>query len=304
MRIENVSIVGMGALGVLFGDMLARALGPERVGFVADAARRARYAQTPVTVNGRPCAFRMIDPAEPSEPDDLVIFAVKGPALERAMADAAGRIGPDTALISLLNGISSERELEARFGARNVVYCVAQGMDAVKLGGALTYSTPGQLCLGAPTPEKRPALDAVCELFGRAGVPYVREADILHRIWGKFMLNVGVNQTVMVCEGTYGTIQVPGAPRERMISAMREVMALAALEGVPLGEDDLNFYLGLLDRLDPDAMPSMRQDGLARRPSEVELFSGTVRALAKKHGLSTPVNDALYAEIRAREAAY
>ena len=81
-------------------------------------------------------------------------------------------------------------------------------------------------------------------------------------------------------------------------------MALAALEGVPLGEDDLNFYLGLLDRLDPDAMPSMRQDGLARRPSEVELFSGTVRALAKKHGLSTPVNDALYAEIRAREAAY
>ena len=216
MRIENVSIVGMGALGVLFGDMLARALGPERVGFVADAARRARYAQTPVTVNGRPCAFRTIDPADPSGPDDLVIFAVKGPALERAMADAAGRIGPDTALISLLNGISSERELEARFGARNVVYCVAQGMDAVKLGGALTYSTPGQLCLGAPTPEKRPALDAVCELFDRAGVPYVREADILHRIWGKFMLNVGVNQTVMVCEGTYGTIQVPGALRERM----------------------------------------------------------------------------------------
>ena len=100
MRIENVSIVGMGALGVLFGDMLARALGPERVGFVADAARRSRYAQTPVTVNGRPCAFRTIDPAEPSGPDDLVIFAVKGPALERAMADAGGRSGPAPARLS------------------------------------------------------------------------------------------------------------------------------------------------------------------------------------------------------------
>ena len=48
----------------------------------------------------------------------------------------------------------------------------------------------------------------------------------------------------------------------------------------------------------------MRQDGLARRRSEVELFAGTVRALAAKHGLPVPVNDALYAEIRAREAAY
>lgn len=304
MAIERISIVGMGALGALFGDLLTRALGRERVGFVMDAARRERLARAPVTVNGRAAAFRTIDPAEPSGPDDLTIFAVKGPALERAMDDAAGRIGPDTAVISLLNGISSERALAARFGGRNVVDCVAQGMDAVMSGGALTYSTPGQLCLGASSPEKQPALDAVCALFERAGVPYVREGDIRRRMWGKLMLNVGVNQTVMVCEGNYGTIQVPGAPRERMIAAMREVMALAALEGVALGEDDLNFYLGLLDGLSPDAMPSMRQDGLARRPSEVELFSGTVRALAAKHGLPTPVNDALYAEIRAIEAAY
>lgn len=304
MEIRSVAIVGMGALGTLFGDMLTRSLGRDRVCFVADAARRERYAREPATVNGVPCGFRAIDPGDPAPPDDLVIFAVKGPALARAMDDAVRRVGPRTAMISLLNGIASERELEARFGRDRVVYCVAQGMDAVKLGGALTYSTPGELCLGAPDAARVPALDAVCALFERVGVPFVREADILHRMWGKLMLNVGVNQTVMVCEGNYGTIQVPGAPRERMIAAMREVMALAALEGVALTEDDLRFYLGLLDRLDPRAMPSMRQDGLARRRSEVELFAGTVRALAAKHGLPVPVNDALYAEIRAREAAY
>ena len=296
----------MGALGVLFGDMLARALGPERVGFVADAARRSRYAQTPVTVNGRPCAFRTIDPAEPSGPDDLVIFAVKGPALERAMADAAGRIGPDTALISLLNGISSERELEARFGARNVVYCVAQGMDAVKLGGALTYSTPGQLCLGAPTPEKRPALDAVCELFDRAGVPYVREADILPPDVGQADAE---RRRQPDGDGLRGHLRHDSGSRRAAraddFGAMREVMALAALEGVRArrGRPEL-LPRPARPASSPDAMPSMRQDGLARRPSEVELFSGTVRALAAKHGLPTPVNDALYAEIRAREAAY
>jgi len=69
-------------------------------------------------------------------------------------------------------------------------------------------------------------------------------------------------------------------------------------------EDDLDEYLRLMDTLSPEGMPSMRQDGLARRPSEVELFSGTVLRLAAKHGLDTPVNAALYREIRAMEAQY
>ncbi len=304
MNIERIAIVGMGALGVLYGDFLTEHLGRERVGFVVNAARRERYERMEVTTNGRRCDFRLIDAGENGDPADLVIFAVKATALDQAMEDAAGQIGPDTVLLSVLNGITSERLLEQRFGGRNVVYCVAQGMDAVKLGGALTYTVMGQLCIGVPSEEKLPALDAVCALFDRIGMPYSREEDILHRLWSKFMLNVGVNQVVMVFEGTYGTIQAPGRPREMMIAAMREVLELSKYEGVKLTEDDLNFYVELMNTMSPQGMPSMRQDGLAHRRSEVELFSGTVCRLAKKHGLSVPVNEWLYARVREMEAAY
>lgn len=304
MSIERIAIVGMGALGVLYGDFLTQHLGRERVGFVVNAERRERYERMEITANGRRCDFRLIDANETGDPADLVIFAVKATALDQAMEDAAGQIGPDTVLLSVLNGITSERLLEQRFGGKNVVYCVAQGMDAVKLGGALTYTVMGQLCIGVPSAEKLPALDAVCALFDRIGMPYSREADILHRLWGKFMLNVGVNQVVMVFEGNYGTIQVPGRPREMMIAAMREVLELSKYEGVKLTEDDLNFYVELMNTMSPQGMPSMRQDGLAHRRSEVELFSGTVCRLAKKHGLSVPVNEWLYARVREMEAAY
>ena len=304
MNIERIAIVGMGALGVLYGDFLTQHLGRERVGFVVNAERRERYERMEITANGRRCDFRLIDANETGNPADLVIFAVKATALDQAMEDAAGQIGPNTVLLSVLNGITSERLLEQRFGGKNVVYCVAQGMDAVKLGGALTYTVMGQLCIGVPSAEKLPALDAVCALFDRIGMPYSREADILHRLWGKFMLNVGVNQVVMVFEGTYGTIQAPGRPREMMIAAMREVLELSKYEGVKLTEDDLNFYVELMNTMSPQGMPSMRQDGLAHRRSEVELFSGTVCRLAKKHGLSVPVNEWLYARVREMEAAY
>ena len=48
----------------------------------------------------------------------------------------------------------------------------------------------------------------------------------------------------------------------------------------------------------------MRQDGKARRKSEVELFSGTIRRLAEKHGIPVPVNDWLYQKIHETEAGY
>ena len=304
MNIERIAVVGMGALGVLYGDFLTSRLGREHVGFVVNAERRERYERMEISANGRRCDFRLIDANETGNPADLVIFAVKATALQQAMEDAAGQIGPNTVLLSVLNGITSEHLLEQRFGGKNVVYCVAQGMDAVKLGGTLTYTVMGQLCIGVPSEEKLPALDAVCALFDRIGMPYSREEDILHRLWGKFMLNVGVNQVVMVFEGTYGTIQSPGRPREMMIAAMREVLELSKYEGVKLTEDDLNFYVELMNTMSPQGMPSMRQDGLAHRRSEVELFSGTVCRLAKKHGLSVPVNEWLYARVREMEAAY
>ena len=302
-KIETIAIVGMGARGLLFGDLLQRDAALS-VGFVVDAARMERYGREPIRINGVPKRFSLLPAGAAEKGADLVIFAVKSTALEGAMEDAAGYVGEDTVLISLLNGITSEGLLEARFGREKVVYCTAQGMDATRQGRTLTYSRPGQLCIGLPDGRPRDALEALAEVLARAGVPHTVEADILHRQWSKLMLNVGVNQVVMVREGNYGTVQVPGAAREQMIAAMREVIALSRLEGVPVTEDDLKYYVDLIDTLSPEGMPSMRQDGLARRPSEVELFSGTVLRLAAKHGLDTPVNRELYDTVRRMEAAY
>jgi len=302
-KIENIAIIGMGALGLLFGDLLDQneALS---VGFIVDEARMERYRGETISVNGVEKRFTLLPRGAGLSPADLVIFAVKATALAGAMEDAAGAVGPDTVLLSLLNGISSEELLEERFGRDKVVYCTAQGMDATRQGRALRYSKPGQLCIGLPDDRPRDGLNALAALFERAGVPYTVEADIRHRLWSKFMLNVGLNQVVMVCEGNYGTVQVPGEPREQMIAAMREVIRLSGLEGVPVTEADLKYYLDLVDTLSPSGMPSMRQDGLAHRKSEVELFAGTVCRLAEKHGLEVPVNRQLYDTVLAMEAAY
>lgn len=56
--------------------------------------------------------------------------------------------------------------------------------------------------------------------------------------------------------------------------------------------------------MNPDGCPSMEQDRRAKRPSEVEMFAGTVIKYGEKHGVSVPVNRWLYDEIKKIEASY
>ena len=92
-------------------------------------------------------------------------------------------------------------------------------------------------------------LNDLDEYFNYVNLPHKVEEDIVQRLWSKFMLNVGVNQTVMIYEGNYGTVINEGEARETMKNAMREVIELAKYEGVVFSEDDLNGYVALIDTL-------------------------------------------------------
>ncbi|RGY96844.1 ketopantoate reductase family protein [Clostridium sp. AM58-1XD] len=304
-KLNHVTIVGMGALGILFGEYFARTMGSEAVTFLADEERIARYGKEMISCNGKECRFQLKTPDAAAQAE-LLVFAVKATALPAAVHMAEKCVGGDTVILSLLNGISSEEYIEKELGKGTVLSCVAQGMDAVKNGGRLTYSHMGKLCIGISKSEeeKRPQLERVRELFDRIELPYTLEEDIIHRMWSKWMLNVGVNQTVMVEEGTYRTVQEPGKARDLMKAAMREVIMIAEKEGVSVTEKDLDEYTALVDSLSPDGMPSMRQDGMAGRLTEVELFAGTVLKKAEQYGLEAPVNRELYDRVKYLESQY
>lgn len=301
--IQKTAIVGMGALGLLFGNEIAEHLGRDAVSYILDEDRYESYQNRAFTINGAAKSFRF-EKSSLAEPADLVLVAVKYNSLSSALETMERCVDEHTIIISVMNGIDSESIIAERFGKERVLCCVAQGMDAVKLQDDLTYTKPGELRLGVFEPYQEPLLEEVKAYFDRAGVPYTIDADILHRLWGKFMLNVGVNQACMVYETNYRGVLRPGEANSTMLAAMREVMQLANLEGIALSEDDLESYIKLIGTLSPEGIPSMRQDGISKRPSEVEMFAGTVLRMAKKHGLPTPANAFLYQKVKEMEDTY
>lgn len=311
-EVKRVAIVGFGSLGAMYAGCFGRAMGAEGVFVVADAARTERYRAEPTVFNGEviQATYLTYDEAAAraaATPFDVVLYAVKYGALAEAIDQSAPIVGPDAAVISVLNGVTSEEVLAERFGWDRVLLCVAQQMDSRKVGATVAAGCVGVMALGvndAADAAQRENLARVTAWLTAIGQPFIVPDDIQHQVWGKLICNVGVNQACAVYDCCFDGIQAESEAREAMIGAMAEVVAVARAEGIPLTEDDAAFWLDVIDHLNPAGMPSLRQDVLARRPTEVELFSGTINRLGRAHGIPTPVNERFYAAIRAIEAAY
>lgn len=310
--IENVAIVGFGSLGAMYAACFGAAMGPERVFVVADAARTERYRAEAATFNGEPIRVTYLTYEEAAEraavqPFDVVLYAVKYGALPEAIEQSSPLVSLDTVVISVLNGITSEEVLAERFGWDRVLLCIAQQMDSRKVGAVVTAGCVGVMALGVRDPEdaaQRANLARVTEWLAAVEQPFIVPADIQHQLWGKLICNVGVNQACAVYDCCFNGIHVPGEAREAMIAAMGEVAAVGRACGIALTDDDVAYWLDIIDHLNPAGMPSLRQDVLARRPTEVELFSGTINRLGAAHGIPTPQNERFYAAIKELESSF
>jgi len=297
----RIHVVGLGAVGAAYASRFVEAGADLRV--VVDPTRAQRYRTEPTVVNGRPYRFALLDDDFDA---DLVIVAVKHPQLGEAVELLRPGIGRDTVVLSLLNGIGSEQRLREGLPGAHVPYAICVGIDAVREGRDVRYTSLGRIMFGEATnPDPpTPAVSRVAGLLAQAGIPHVVPADMLHELWWKFLINVGANQVSALARAPYRVLQDRDQPaRQVMIAAQHEVIAVANAAGIALDPSDIQRWLDVLDGLGPDNYTSMAQDALAGRPTEVDIFAGAVVELGRRAGVPVPVNTTLYGLLKGAEAA-
>jgi 2-dehydropantoate 2-reductase len=301
--IETVSIVGAGAMGAVYASLLYE-MDNCCVSFVAGGERRKRLRREGLIVNDKLYSIPTVCP-EDANPADLIIVAVKDRHLDYAIRDMENQVGPGTVIISVMNGIDSEERIGAVYGMDKVLYCVSLGIDALREGNRIIYTTQGTLLFGeAANPLPAEKVKRIQKLFSRAGIVYETPPDMIRVLWRKFMINVGINQASAVLGAPYAAFQTFGEARDLMESAMREVIALAREAGVDLSEADIRGFDPIIARLSPQGKTSMLQDVEAARKTEVEMFAGRVIALGRQCKVSVPVNQRLYDRIKEIESGY
>ena len=305
-ELNSVLLVGAGAVGSAVAHKLHDS-NPGKVFILAGGERATRYRQQGLMINEQRYDLPILEPAIPlattaSGPVDLILVAVKQYDLASAIEDMRCYVGENTVILSLMNGITSEAELGEAFGSEKILYGLVIGIDGNRSGNRVRFTSAGTVVFGeAENCTWSDRVSKIAQLFDAAGVTYTVPENMLHALWYKFMINVGINQVSAVLLAPYGVFQLIPAAEDMVEDAMREVNAVAMAKGIELGETDITNWRTVLASMNPETHTSMVDDLLHGRPTEVEMLSGTVIQLGAENNIPTPVNELLYKLIRTRE---
>ena len=287
--IKNVLICGIGAVGSIYADKIQN-YNPQGLRVLVDEERLKKYTKNPIVFNGRELNFNYILPDDRNFKADLIIIATKYDGLKEVIHNLKNFVYQDTVILSLLNGVTSEKIIADTYGRDKLLYSYFIGHSAVRTGRNVIHDDVNTIVYGSENSDDFENLQRVKEYFELAGINYKIPDDIIHSLWLKYMLNVAANQTTAILRLTFGEMLENDKCMEFAINLMKEVQAAAKAEGVRNTDIMIEETIENLHKMIPEGKTSMLQDVEAGRKTEVDMFAGTMIELGAKYGFATPYN--------------
>jgi 2-dehydropantoate 2-reductase len=314
----KVCIYGAGAIGTLLGARLA-AGGECSVSAVARGATlKALHEQGWRLKHGETVLRAPLAAAGDARdlgPQDLVIIAVKGPALPQVAADLAPLLGPDTCVMPAMNGVlwwfsAGVPELDAAplesidpggrtakaIPVERVVGCVVHASAAVLEPGLVEHKMGQGLIIGEPLKADSERVRRLARVLAGSGFeptvsPNIRR-DLWYKLWGNMTMNPISALTGAACDQLLDDELVRGF----CAAAMREAGQIGARIGCQIDQTPEDRFA--VTRKLGSFKTSMLQDVEAGRGIELDALLGAVREIGLRLGVPTPTIDALYALTR------
>ena len=289
----HVAVIGAGAVGCYYGGLLLKA--GHDVTFIGrqphvDAINAHGLLLDIKTFKGHLPAKAATDTASLAAPD-LVLVCVKSADTEQAGRSLAGRLGPQTSVLSLQNGVDNATRLAAVTGHAVIPVVVYVGSEMAG-PGHIKHHGGGDLAIGAS-----PVSEALAQTLRAAGIGVTVADDIDVTLWSKLVINCAFNALSAVADISYGPMLEIEGTRDVVASAVREAIAVARACGVSLPEDLLARILNIPAMM-PNQKSSTAQDIARGKPSEIDFLNGYVVRKGAEHGIATPTNQALQVMVK------
>ena len=306
----NICVVGAGAIG---GWIAARlALAGYEVSVVARGATLEAIDTQGLLITDQGDT-RCVAVAAATDPSilgihDVVVIAVKAPALPQIANGLESLIGPDTQIVPMLNGVpwwftddplwsvDPEVTIADAIPVEQVAGCVVHASCFRSAPNHVVVKHADKLILGEPGGGESERIERLCTLFGNAGIRAEASDNVRRAIWYKLWGNATINPMSALTRSTADKLLADAAVGAFMAEAMDELAAVGAAIDCPIGESAED-RMGVTARLGA-FKSSMLQDVEAGRAIELEALVGAPREIAARAGVPTPQLDRLYAMTR------
>jgi len=298
-------VVGPGAMGCLFAADLGRAgLDVQLLDHRPDRAAEIDRCGIRVEEEGGAYEVRVPATAGPleSEPEFVLVCVKSHQTVEAARAVRALLQG-DPVVVTLQNGLGHVEALEAVFGAGRVLGGVTSEGATLLETGCIRHAGRGETVVG-PREGAGGAADRLVEAFNRAGFESRSVEHVRDLIWGKLLVNAGINALTALVRVRNGRLPDLTGTRRVMERAVAEAAAVAEAKGIRLPYPDPLDRVIQVCRATAGNVASMLQDVLRERVTEVDYINGAIAREGASLGVPTPVNETLTALVRAVQDSY
>ena len=309
----KICIYGAGAIGGWIGARLA-ALG-EPVSVVARGATLAALQTHGLRLQQAEGLLQVpvqaADNAAALGVQDLVVVAVKAPALAEVARDIAPLLGPHTIVLTAMNGVpwwffqgfggayagtalkamDASGAIAAAIPARHVVGCVVHASCALQAPGVVQHHFGNKLILGEPSGQQTERAKALAALLKRAGFEAPLSEQIQRDTWYKLWGNMTVNPVSALTGATTDLILDDPLVRDFISQVMREAKEIGARIGIPIDQQPEDRHA--VTRKLGAFKTSMLQDVEAGKPVELDALVTVVQELGVLTAVPTPFTDAL-----------
>ena len=295
----KIAVMGSGGVGGFYGGRLAHA-GAD-VTFVARGAHLEAMRKGGLAIENEPQGNIHLpkvsvtdDPATIGR-SDLVIIAVKLWDTEAAARAVKPLVGPDTAVLSLQNGVIKDDILRREFGDKAVMGGVGYVATHILRPGVIHQTgTLQRLIFGEYDGRRSARAEALLAALLRAGIQAEISADIRKTLWEKYSFLVGLSGTTATMRMPIGAVRSNPQTRAFLFDILKETVAVGRALGVALPENYAEDRLAFADSVPADMTSSMHHDLERGNPLEVAWLSGGVVQLGQKAGVPTPANRAVW----------
>ncbi len=226
-----------------------------------------------------------------------MLFCVKSFDTDDAAARLWSILGPDTAVLSLQNGVDNEDRIDAKLGAGRAMGGVAQVFATIESAGVIRHQAAGRIIFGELDGKVSERAERLRDAFARAEIPVELSTTIRRALWEKYLLICAVGGTTAVTRETLGVIRDTPATWRLFRTIVEEVTAVGRAAGVDLANDAVEQIMKFAETIPPGNRASLAHDVLQGRRLELEALHGHAARLGERLGVPTPALFAVYAAL-------
>jgi 2-dehydropantoate 2-reductase len=235
---------------------------------------------------------------------DLVIICVKSPDTYEASLNGKPVIGPDTAVLTLQNGLGNLEAIERAVGpGRGLGGTTSMGATVLGLNH-VRHAGWGETVIGEPAGKRTKRADAILELFRLADLDVSFTDDLSGLLWSKLIINVGINALTALTRLHNGQLLNHEGTRAVMGMAVDEATQVVRALGIRLLYDHAVEKVAGVCEATAGNVSSMLQDVLKENKTEIEHINGAVVREARRLKIPTPVNESLVGLVKTLEESY